>query len=94
VLRSADQEPASRGQADALARTSMHAQGQRPQEFGLRLEYGKAGHGGAPVRASLAVRHCAIAISPYVLAIAQCISIGQFVRHIHKGASSNVRLGS
>jgi len=27
----------------------MHAQGQRPQEFGLRLEYGKAGHGGAPV---------------------------------------------
>jgi len=36
------------------------------------------------LRASLAVRHCAIAISPYVLAIAQRISIGQFLRHIHK----------
>jgi len=36
------------------------------------------------LRASLAVRHCAIAISPHILAIAQRISIGQFLRHIHK----------
>jgi len=36
------------------------------------------------LRASLAVRHCAIAISPYVLTIAQRISIGQFLRHMQK----------
>jgi len=36
------------------------------------------------VRASLAVRHCAAAISPYVLSIAQRISISQFFRHILK----------
>jgi len=41
-------------------------------------------NGPLTLRASLAVRHCAIAISPHVLAIAQRISIGQFLRHIHK----------
>jgi len=34
--------------------------------------------------ASLAVRHCAVAISPYVWAIAQRISIGHVLRHIQK----------
>jgi len=38
----------------------------------------------AAIRASLAVRHCAVAISPYVWAIAQRISISQVFRHIHK----------
>jgi len=36
----------------------------------------------AAVRAGLALRHCAIVISPYVLAIAQRISIGQLLSHI------------